>query len=67
MRNKEWEMRAEDYNDPDQVLAEAERAGVDLAGLRRNLALSPDERLDRFLKAWAWLEWARDARRKEPT
>ncbi len=67
MRNKEWGMRAVDFNDPDQVLAEAERAGVDLAGLKRNLELSPDERLDRFLKAWAWLEWARDARPEEPT
>lgn len=54
-----------DLDDPDQVLAEAERAGVDLAGLKRNLELSPDERLDQFLRAWAWLEWARDARRKE--
>jgi hypothetical protein len=67
MRNKEWGMRAVDFNDPDQVLAEAERAGVDVAGLRRNLELSPDERLDQFLKAWAWLEWAKDARRKEST
>ena len=54
-----------DLNDPDQVLAEAERAGVDLDGLKRNLELSPDERLDQFLRAWAWLEWARDAKRKE--
>jgi len=26
---KEWGMRAVDFNDPDQVLVEAERAGVD--------------------------------------
>ena len=61
------QFQAVDFNDPDQVLAEAERAGVDLAGLKRNLELSPDERLDQFLKAWAWLEWAKDARREEPT
>jgi len=44
--------------DPDRVLAEAEQAGIDVMGLKRNLELSPDERLDQFLKALAWLEWA---------
>jgi len=47
------------------VLAEAEQAGIDVVGLKRNLELSPDERLDQFLKALAWLEWARQARRQE--
>ena len=50
---------------PDRVLAEAEQAGIDVVGLKRNLELSPDERLDQFLKALAWLEWARQAMRQE--
>lgn len=52
-------------DDPDQVLAEAEQAGVNVAALKHNLKLSPDERLDQFLKALAWLEWSREARREE--
>ena len=52
-------------DDPDQVLAEAERAGVNIAALKHNLTLSPDERIDKFLKAWAWLQWAKEARRYE--
>ncbi|MBI3362811.1 MAG: hypothetical protein HY023_17050 [Chloroflexi bacterium] len=54
-------------DDPDRVLAEAEKAGVDLMRLRRNLELSPDERLDQFLRALAWLEWAAQARRRVPS
>ncbi|MBI3761051.1 MAG: hypothetical protein HY260_04200 [Chloroflexi bacterium] len=54
-------------DDPDRVLAEAERAGVDVMRLRRNLELSPDERLDQFLRALAWLEWAAQARRRVPS
>ncbi len=52
-------------NDPERVLAEAQEAGIDVAGLKRNLELSPDERLDQFLKALAWLEWAQQAKRQE--
>lgn len=51
-------------NDPERVLAEAEKAGVDVMRLKRNLELTPDERLAQFLKALAWLEWASQARRK---
>ncbi len=52
-------------NDLERVLAEAQEAGIDVAGLKRNLELSPDERLDQFLKALAWLEWAQQAKRLE--
>ena len=48
-------------NSPEEinrVLDEARQAGVDIEGLKHNLSLTPDQRLDQFLKAVAWLEWA---------
>jgi len=51
--------------EPDQILLEAEKAGVDVDALRYNLSLTPDQRLDKFLKALAWMDWAKDARKVE--
>lgn len=52
--------------DPAQVLAAAEQAGVDVAGLRYNLSLSPEERIAQFLKALAWLTFAEQSQRQTP-
>ena len=52
--------------EPDQILLEAEKAGVDLDALRYNLSLTPEQRLDKFLKALAWYEFAKVSRKKEP-
>lgn len=44
-----------------RILDDAQKAGVDIEGLKHNLSLTPDQRLDQFLKALAWLEWAQQA------
>ena len=45
-----------------RILDEAQKAGVDIEGLKHNLSLTPDQRLDQFLKALAWLEWAQQGK-----
>jgi len=50
--------------DPDQVLAEAEKAGVDLDALRYHLSLTPEQRLEKFLTSLVWLDLAKESRRK---
>jgi hypothetical protein len=52
---------AETPEDLNRILDEARQAGVDIEGLKHNLSLTPDQRLDQFLKALAWLEWAKQA------
>ena len=54
--------RSETPEDLKRILDEARQAGVDIEGLKHNLSLTPDQRLDQFLKALAWLEWAQQAR-----
>ncbi|HLF88016.1 MAG TPA: hypothetical protein VI451_03665 [Anaerolineales bacterium] len=51
--------------DPDKILFEAKQAGVDLDALRYNLSLTPAQRLEKFLKAFAWYELAKASRRKD--
>jgi hypothetical protein len=53
-------------NDTPQILSEAKKAGVDIDALRYNLSLTPEQRLDKFLRALAWLEFAKESRRKPP-
>ncbi len=53
--------RSETPEDLKRILDEAQKAGVDIEGLKHNLSLTPDQRLDQFLKALAWLEWAQQA------
>ena len=52
----------ESPEDLKHILDEARKAGVDIEWLKHNLSLTPDQRLDQFLKALAWLEWAQQAR-----
>jgi len=54
---------SETQEELNRLLDEARQAGVDIEGLKHNLSLTPDQRLDQFLKALAWLEWAQQAQR----
>jgi len=45
---------------------EAKQAGVDIDALRYNLSLTPEQRLKKFLKALAWLELAKESRKRKP-
>lgn len=47
-----------------QVLEDAKQAGVDIDSLRYNLSLTPEQRLQKFLKALAWHEMAKASKRK---
>jgi hypothetical protein len=49
---------------PSEVIAEAERQGVDLSMLRERLRLTPTERLERHQAALALVEALRSAKRK---
>ncbi|MEK9163348.1 MAG: hypothetical protein AAB261_08580 [Chloroflexota bacterium] len=54
--------QSETPEDLKRILDEAQKAGVDIEGLKHNLSLTPDQRLDQFLKALAWLEWAQQGK-----
>ena len=54
--------QSETPEDLKRILDEAQKAGVDIEGLKHNLSLTPDQRLDQFLKALAWLEWAQQSK-----
>ncbi|MBI5081743.1 MAG: hypothetical protein HZC38_10150 [Chloroflexi bacterium] len=54
--------QSETPEDLKRILDEAQKAGVDVEGLKHNLSLTPDQRLDQFLKALAWLEWAQQGK-----
>jgi hypothetical protein len=49
---------------PSEVIAEAERHGVDLSMLRERLRLTPTERLERHQAALALVEALRGAKRE---
>ena len=50
--------------DTEKVLSEAKKAGVDVDALRYNLSLTPEERLNKFLKALAWHNLAKASKKK---
>jgi hypothetical protein len=53
-----------DVRSPSEVIAEAERHGVDLSMLRERLRLTPTERLERHQAALELMETLRGAKRK---